>query len=460
MNELIQELAAKVRGEVLLPGDAGYDQVRRLWNGMIDKRPALIVRCLGNADVIDAVNFGRDNNLDIAIRGGGHNVAGNAVCDDGLMIDLSLMRSVQVDPVNRTAWVQGGCKLGDVDRETQLHGLAVPAGVVSHTGVAGLTLGGGTGWLSGKHGLTVDHLLEVEIVTADGRLLRASKNEHADLFWALTGGGGNFGVATAFKFNLLDIGPQLMRAAVLYPADEARQVLTKWRELLPTLPDEVTTLAILWAIPDVDLFPSAFRGQPVLAIHGVYCGDIDEGEAAVQALRELGNPVMDASGLIPYTELQQQFDPFVPMHDCQYYWKSLEIDELSDEVIEQVVSQGESRPPRSLIVIQNMKGAYSRVAAGATAYGDRSVPFLLELNATWTDPGENEKNIKWTRDFWELMRAYSLSGGVYLNHPGFGEEGEELVKASYGDNYARLASIKKEYDPGNLFHLNQNIKPA
>ena len=460
MNELIQELAAKVRGEVLLPGDRDYDDVRRLWNGMIDKRPALIVRCLGSADVIDAVNFGRDNNLDIAIRGGGHNVAGNAVCDDGLMIDLSLMRSVQVDPENKTAWVQGGCKLGDVDRETQLHGLAVPAGVVSHTGVAGLTLGGGTGWLSGKHGLTVDHLLEVEIVTAKGELLRASKSEHPDLFWALTGGGGNFGVATAFKFNLLEIGPMMMRAAVLYPAADAEEVLARWRELLPGLPDEVTTLAILWAIPDVDMFPEQYRGQPVLAIHGVYSGAVDVGESAVQALRELGTSLIDVSGPVAYTDLQQQFDPFVPMHDCQYYWKSIEIDELSDEVIKQIVTNGESRPPRSLIVIQNMKGQYSRVDASATAYGDRSIPFLLELNATWTDPAENEENIKWTRDFWELMRAYSSTGGVYLNHPGFGEEGEELVKASYGRNYARLARIKADYDPENLFHLNQNIKPA
>lgn len=459
-NELIQDLASRIRGQLLVPGDRDYDDVRRIWNGMIDRRPALIVRCLGVGDVIDAVNFGRDNKLDIAIRGGGHNVAGNAVCDDGLMIDLSLMRSCIVDPQAKTAWVQGGCKLGDVDRETQLHGLVAPAGVVSHTGVAGLTLGGGTGWLSGKYGLTVDNLLEVEIVTAKGELLRATKDRHADLFWGLTGGGGNFGVATGFKFQLVNAGPQIMRAAVLYPAAEAKEILAKWRELLDGFPDELTTLAILWQIPDVELFPEELRGQPVLAIHGVYSDGVEEGKPVVQPLRELGTPLVDFSGPIAFTEMQQQFDPFVPMYDCQCYWKSIEIDALSDEVIDQIVTNGESRPPKSLIVIQNMKGAYSRVAADATAYGDRSIQFLLELNATWDDPADNEENIKWTRAFWELMKAYSSTGGVYLNHPGFGEEGEELVKASYGENYQRLVEVKTKYDPDNLFHMNQNIVPA
>lgn len=279
MNDaIIRELQQTIRGEVLVNGDADYDKVRRLWNGMIDKHPAVIARCLGVADVVDAVNFGRDNKLDIAIRGGGHNVAGNAVCDDGLMIDLSLMRGVQVDTDSQTAWVQGGCKLGDVDRETQLHGLVAPAGVVSHTGVAGLTLGGGTGWLSGKYGLTVDNLLEVEIVTAEGRVLHASESEHSDLFWALTGGGGNFGVATGFKFKLHKLGPEVMRAAVLYSAADAPAVLKRWRELLPALPDEVTTLAILWWVPDLDVFPEQIRNQPVLAIHGVYSDAMEEGK--------------------------------------------------------------------------------------------------------------------------------------------------------------------------------------
>ena len=456
----LESLVTNVRGEVLMPGEPGYDDTRRLWNGMIDKKPAVIVRCLGVVDVIEAVDFGRDAGLDIAIRGGGHNVAGNAVCDDGLMIDLSLMRAVQVDPGQQTAWVQGGCKLGDVDRETQLHGLVAPAGVVSHTGVAGLTLGGGTGWLSGKYGLTVDHLLEVEIVTADGKAVRASKEQNSDLFWALTGGGGNFGVATAFKFKLYPLGPELMRAAVLYSAKDADTILQKWQALVPDFPDELTTLAILWCIPDEEIFPEEIRGEPVLAIHGVYSDSIDAGIDVVQPLRELGTPLLDMSGPVLYTEMQQQFDPFVPMYDYQYYWKSLELDTLSDEVIDQIVSNAESRPPRSLIVIQAMKGAYARVAADATAYGDRSIPYLLEINAVWENPAENEKNIAWVRGFWELMKNYSSTGGVYLNHPGFGEEGEELVKASYGDNYERLVTIKNKYDPENLFHMNQNIKPT
>ncbi len=460
IEQNIQELKAQMRGQVLCRGDDEYDATRRIWNGMIDKKPLLIARCSGLADVIDAVNFGRENKLDIAIRGGGHNVAGNAVCDDGLMIDLSMMNGVRVDAEARTAWVQGGAKLGDLDRETQLYGLAAPAGVVSHTGVAGLTLGGGTGWLSGKYGLTVDNLLSVELVSADGRIVKASQNENPDLFWGLQGGGGNFGVATAFEFQLHPVGPNIVRAAVMYPAESAPEILRKWRALLPSLPDEVTSLAILWCIPDVDDFPEELRGQRVVVVFGVYSDDVDEGEKIVQPLRELGSPLLDMSGVLPFTEQQKTFDPFVPMHELQYYWKSLELDTIDDKVIEDIISNADSRPTKTLIVIQAMKGAYSRVATEATAYGDRSLPYLLEINAIWDNPEDNVNNIAWTRNFWGKMKIHSSSGGVYLNHPGFGEEGEELVKAAYGKNYQRLVELKNKYDPNNLFHMNQNIVPT
>ncbi|MBT7950746.1 MAG: FAD-binding oxidoreductase [Gammaproteobacteria bacterium] len=455
----IDLLREKVRGPVLQEGEAGYDEARVIWNGMIDRKPRVIVRCKGVADVIDAVNFGRDNQLDIAIRGGGHNVSGNAVCDGGVMIDLSLMKAAKVDPVARTAWVQGGAQLGDLDRETQLFALVAPAGVVSDTGVAGLTLGGGTGWVSGKFGLTVDNLISVDLVTAEGKYIKASDSENSDLFWGLKGGGGNFGVATSFEFHLQDLGPVVMRCMVMYPEDDAENILANWREVLPSLPDEVTTLATLWRIPAIPAFPDELHNKSVVTIFAVCACSVEEGEKLVQPLRELGEPLLDLSGPVPFVDVQQQFDPFfTPQGEKLYYWKSLELYNLDDEVIQSILDGAKNRADRTLIVIQAMRGQYSRVAADATAFGDRSAPFWLELNSTWLDPKESDDQIAWTRNFWSDMQRFS-SGKIYLNHPGFDEE-DDLVKKAYGDNYERLVALKDKYDPDNLFHMNQNIKPS
>lgn len=458
-KQQVDLLREKVRGQVLQEGDAGYDEARVIWNGMIDRKPRVIVRCKGVADVIDAVNFGRDNQLDIAIRGGGHNVSGNAVCDDGVMIDLSLMKAAKVDPVAKIAWVQGGAQLGDLDRETQLFGLVAPAGVVSDTGVAGLTLGGGTGWVSGKYGLTVDNLLSVDIVTADGKYIKASDSAYQDLFWALKGGGGNFGVATSFEFRLQELGPVVMRCMVMYPEDDAQNILANWREVLPSLPDEVTSLATLWRIPAIPAFPDELHNKTIVTIFAICACSVEEGEKLVQPLRELGESLLDLSGPIPFVDVQQQFDPFfTPQGEKLYYWKSLELYNLDDEVIQSILDGAKDRAERTLIVIQAMRGQYSRVAADATAYGDRSAPYLLELNSTWLDPSESDDQIAWTRSFWSDMQRFS-SGKIYLNHPGFGEE-DDLVKKVYGDNYERLVALKDKYDPDNLFHMNQNIKPS
>ena len=455
----IDLLREKVRGPVLQEGEAGYDEARVIWNGMIDRKPRVIVRCKGVADVIDAVNFGRDNQLDIAIRGGGHNVSGNAVCDGGVMIDLSLMKAAKVDPVARTAWVQGGAQLGDLDRETQLFALVAPAGVVSDTGVAGLTLGGGTGWVSGKFGLTVDNLISVDLVTAEGKYIKASDSENSDLFWGLKGGGGNFGVATSFELHLQDLGPVVMRCMVMYPEDDAENILANWREVLPSLPDEVTTLATLWRIPAIPAFPDELHNKSVVTIFAVCACSVEEGEKLVQPLRELGEPLLDLSGPVPFVDVQQQFDPFfTPQGEKLYYWKSLELYNLDDEVIQSILDGAKNRADRTLIVIQAMRGQYSRVAADATAFGDRSAPFWLELNSTWLDPKESDDQIAWTRNFWSDMQRFS-SGKIYLNHPGFDEE-DDLVKKAYGDNYERLVALKDKYDPDNLFHMNQNIKPS
>lgn len=457
--EQINSLRENIRGPVLEDGDEGYDQARVIWNGMIDRKPRVIVRCSGVADVIEAVNFARDNKLDIAVRGGGHNVSGNAVCDDGVMIDLSMMRTAHVDPVAKTAWVQGGANLGDLDRETQLFGLIAPAGVVSDTGVAGLTLGGGTGWVSAKYGLTVDNLLSVDLVTAEGKYIKISDTAYPDLFWGLKGGGGNFGIATSFEYQLQELGPVVMRCAVMYPEEDAQSILSAWRELLPSLPDEVTTLATLWRIPVMDIFPEELHNLTVVTIFAVCTCSVEEGEKLVQPLRELGKPLLDMSGPVPFVDVQQQFDPFfTPQGEKLYYWKSLELYNMDDDVIQAILDGAKDRADRTLIVIQSMRGQYSRVAADATAYGDRSAPFLLELNSTWIDPSESEDQIAWTRSFWSDMQRFS-SGKIYLNHPGFDEE-EDLVQKTYGDNYARLVALKDKYDPKNLFHMNQNIKPS
>ena len=456
----IADFQSRLRGRLLRPDDAGYDEARAVRNGLIDRRPALLANCTGVADVVAAVNFAREHDLLLSVRGGGHNVAGNAVNDGGLVIDLSAMRGVWVDPEQRTVRVQGGATWADVDRETQLFGLATPGGVVSSTGVGGLTLHGGFGWLRRKHGYSIDNLVTVEIVTADGQIRTASETENPDLFWAVRGAGSNFGVVTAFTFRLHPVGPVVAFAAPFYALEDAERVLPAWCDFMTGTPEEVSANALFWGIPAVEAFPAELHQRAVLILPAMYAGDAAEGERALQPLRELATPLLDLSGLMPYATLQGAFDPFFPQ-GWLYYWKSLYLDRLDRDAIDAIIGYAADRPSSSaLMALWHLDGgAASRIGAEATAFGSREAAYLLSFDTTWTDPSESERNIAWTRSAWADMHRFS-GGGVYLNFAGFGEEKEALVRAGYGANYARLAALKGTYDPGNLFRMNQNIRPG
>ena len=461
-DQTLQAFRAAIRGDVLTATDAGYEEALVIHNGMIDRKPALAVRCRGAADVMDAVKLAGDKQLLVAVKGGAHGVAGNALCDGGLLIDLSLMRAIQVDPVGKTARVQGGALLGDLDRETQAFGLIAPAGVVSETGVAGLTLGGGFGWLRAKYGLTIDNLLSVDIVTADGQFRRASESENEDLFWAIRGGGGNFGVVTAFEFQLHPLGPIVMFCAPMYAATQAKEVLRVWRDFMAVAPDEFSTEFFFWTIPAHADFPAEFHGEKVVIPAGVYAGPVDEGERFVEPLRTIGTPILDLSGPQPFTAVQQTFDAHVPK-GMQNYWKALYLDSMDEDVMDALVSIFENQPAgasRCPFVLQALGGASSRVADDATAFGDRSRPYMIEINSSWTDPADNDTNVEWTRQVWEDLRQRFSTGGGYLNMSCYDEDGEVFVKDTFGPTWGRLREIKKKYDPANLFRMNYNILPA
>jgi len=455
----VQALTAAVRGRVLTPGVDGYDEARGVWNGLIDRRPALIVQCTGAADVIDSVNFAREHGLLLSVKGGGHNVAGNAVNDGGIVVDLSPMRGVHVDRSTQTVRVQAGATLGDLDRETQLFGLAVPAGVVSTTGVAGLTLHGGTGHLRRKHGLSIDSMIAVDIVTADGQIRRASATENEDLFWAVRGAGSNFGVVTSFEFQAYPVGPMLMVGAVFYPFDDPRKLLRAWRDYVIGAPDELSSVVLLWSVPAAEPFPPDLHGTPAVVIAGAYCGPVEDGEPVVQPLRELGQPLIDLSGPWPWLGLQSGFDALFPKGGF-YYWKSRALAELSDDAIDVIADFGANRPsPLTDIIVWHQGGAMGRIGEAQTAYGGRDAAFLVTGEASWDDPALTDAGVSWGRAFWNAIGPHS-TGGMYLNFAGLGEEKEALVKAGYGDNYARLAELKAKYDPGNLFRMNLNIAPG
>jgi FAD/FMN-containing dehydrogenase len=452
-------LAERTRGAVLTPDAPGYDEARSTWNALIDRRPALIVQCSGAADVVDAVNFAREQELALSIKAGGHNVAGNAVNDGGIVIDLSQMRGVVVDPATRTVRVQGGATWGDCDRETQLFGLAVPGGVVSTTGVAGLTLHGGVGHLRRKYGLSIDSLLSVDIVTADGQFRRASVTENEDLFWAVRGAGSNFGVVTSFEFEAHPVGPMVMVGATFYPFADARTILPAWRDFMAAAPEELSSLAICWSIPPHEPFPPELHGTPIVAVAAAYCGPVEEGEQVVQPLRELAEPLVDASGPWPWLGLQSGFDAIFPKGELRY-WKSRALAELSDEAIGDIIELAGRRPSQLTdIVIWHHGAAMSRVGETETAYGGRDAQFLVTAEANWTDPAQNDEAISWAREVWDAMERHS-TGGVYLNFPGLGEEKEALARAGYGVNYERLVALKAKYDPENLFRMNINIPPS
>lgn len=447
------------QGPVITAGHAGYDSARAVWNGAIDRHPKTIARCESRADVVAALRYARERNLEVAIRGGGHNVAGTAVCDGGVVIDLSRMRTVTVDPTARVATVQGGALWGDVDHATQAHGLATTGGIVSHTGVAGLTLGGGVGWLMRKHGLTVDNLLAADVVTAEGEQLRVSEREHPDLFWALRGGGGNFGIVTSFDFRLQPVGPTVFSGPILWDASDAGEVLRFYRDFIRDIPDELTTVVRFGTAPPVAAIPEELHWRPVLLIGGCYAGDVSEGEAALHPLRGFGKPLLDLMGPARYVNHQNALDSTVP-HGWHYYWKSSHLPELSDELIDTILEHAFSAAsPRSYVAMFHLGGAVERVPETATAFGHRQVSHAITVDAVW-QPGENyaDREIAWARRFFAALDKYRQ--GVYVNFLG-GDEQPGRVREAYGGAiYERLVAVKSTYDPDNVFHHNQNIKPS
>ena len=459
-DRIVERLRSGLRGELLHAGEIGYEDARRVWNGMVDKRPALIARCASAEDVIRAVSFARENDLLVAVRGGGHGVGGASTCDGGIMIDLSPMKGVRVDLERRTVRAGGGVTIGELDTETQAFGLATPMGVVSETGIAGLTLGGGIGWLRRKHGLSCDNLVSAEVVTADGRLLTAGASENEDLFWGLRGGGGNLGVVTSFEYLLHPVGPEVMFCFVFYHGDETKEALRFYREYAATAPEEVTSFTICGTVPDVEPFPESIHGLPYILFAAMYAGSVDEGGRAMQPLREFGEPLIDFSGPMPYIEVQSLLDEDYPAGELRYYWKSLYLDDLGDEAIDRIIEHTTKRPsPLSTVDLWHMGGTIGRIGAEESAFGGREAPFLLGVEANWENPREDERNIAWARECVEDMQRFS-GGAQYLNFPGFLEGGDQTLQATFGDKHERLVALKNNYDPTNLFCLNQNIKPT
>lgn len=455
----IEALRAQLRGEVVDPSSPSYDATRIVWNGMIDRRPAIIARCRNAADVAASINFAHDHGLAIAVRSGGHNVAGYAVCDGGLMLDMSAMNGVRVSPGLDRAIVEGGATWGDVDAATTPFGRATPGGLISGTGVAGLTLSGGIGWLRGTHGLSCDNLLAADIVTADGKLVHASESENPELLWALRGGGGNFGVVVSFEFKLHAIEPELMFCGPAYPEERANEIIPLWRDFMKTAPDRLSGLAEFSTLPQDPSIPEHAWGRRVVALAHVYDGPAEEGERVVQPLRSFGEPLVDFSGRMPYRTLQSLYDGLFPKGRDRCYWKSTYLKGLGDDVIREVTSRMAKRPSEMTFAsIWKFGGAVQRVAADATAFGDRSMPFMLSLDAIWSSNHDDGANIGWVRKFWDDMQRHS-TGRLYLNFPGHGE-GTNLVRDAFGaEAYARLQKVKRKYDPQNLFRMNQNILP-
>ena len=458
----VEELGGCFRGELLLPSSPGYDTGRRIWNGAIERRPACIARCTGAADVVAAVRVARDHDLEIAVRGGGHNVAGTAVCDDGVVIDLSGMRAVWVDPVGRTARVQGGALWADVDRETQTYGLATTGGIVGHTGVAGLALGGGIGFLMRRHGLTVDNLLAAEVVTAEGGIVRASADEHPDLFWALRGGGGNFGVVTSFQFALHPLGPSVMAGPVFWAADNTTDVLRFYRDFAADAPDELGSVVRLGTVPPLPVIPRHLHWRPAIAVICCYAGAVEDGERAVRALRRFGNPLVDLLTPSSYAAFQGGLDDSV-LHGWHYYWKATNLTGLSDDAIAVIAEHAYAAgSPRSYAVMFHMGGAVARVPHAETAYSGRDVAHNIVIDAVWL-PGEADRHAAtetaWARGFLQALQPHS-AGSVYVNFLD-SDDDSSRVREAYGDQiYPRLAEVKAEYDPDNAFHHNKNIQPS
>ncbi|HEX2740840.1 MAG TPA: FAD-binding oxidoreductase [Rubrobacter sp.] len=444
------------RGELLRPQDPGYEDARKVWNGSIDRVPALITRCAGVADVIAAVKFAKENGLLVAVRGGGHSFPGHSVCDGGLVIDLSLMKGIRVDPEARTVRAQAGLLLGELDRETQAFGLAVPSGIVTHTGLSGLTLGGGINWLMRKYGLAIDQLLSVDLVTAEGELVKASETENPDLFWGIRGGGGNFGIVTDFEFRLNPVGPTVLAGPIFWPMEESPNVLRFYREWIAEAPDELMTIVIHRKAPPLPFVPRELHGKLVVAVVCCYAGPIEEGEQVVKPLKELGSPVLDLCVPKPYLAHQAMFDLSF-QHGWWYYMRACDVAQLTDEVIDITVDHSlRIKSPLTAFPIWQRGGAVARVGEDETAFGGRSAGHTFNITAaTETEEGFDEER-EWVRDFWSALEPYHTS--VYVNF--LMEEGEERIRQAYGARkYDRLKALKRRYDPDNLFRLNQNIRP-
>lgn len=453
----IDELKAHFQGHVLLADDARYDEVRQIWNAMIDRRPALIARCTSPEDVLYSVKFARKHDLPVSVRGGGHNIAGNAVCDECFMIDLSLMKNVRVDTAARRAIVEPGCTLADFDAAAQAHGLATPLGINSTTGVAGLTLGGGFGWLSRKYGMTIDNLLSADVVLANGTRVHASETENDDLFWGLRGGGGNFGIVTSFEFQLHPVGPELLSGLIVFPFDEAKSVIGQFARFTKTMPDELNVWMITRKTPPLAFLPVSVHGKEMVALALCYTGDPDKGKKLIEPLRGFGRAHGEHIGVQPYTAWQQAFDPLLTP-GARNYWKSHNFAELSDGAIEAIIEYAGRLPsPLCEIFVGTIGGQTARVAPEAMAYSSRNVNYVMNVHARWETAAEDRHCIAWARDFFAKSQPFA-SGGAYINF--LTQDEADRIAFAYGASYTRLVEIKRKYDPTNVFRMNQNIKPV
>jgi len=451
-----KELNGLIKGRVLTPDDPGYEDARQIWNAMIDRRPAMIVQCADAADVAPAITFARRNKLEISIRGAGHNIAGNALCDDGLTIDFSNMKNVRVDAAKRRAYVEPGATLANLDEATQAHGLATPVGINSTTGIAGLTLGGGFGWLTRQYGMTIDNLVSVDMITAEGGKIRASETDNADLFWAIRGGGGNFGVVTRFEFQLFPVGPEIFAGLIVFPFSQAKEILNKYRQFVNSAPEELNVWVVLRKAPPLPFLPENVHGKEVVVMPIFYSGPAAEAEKLIAPVRAFGTPHGEHLGVQPYVAWQKAFDPLLTP-GARNYWKSHNFTELADGALDSIIEfAGKLPSPQCEIFVGLIAGAPNRIAPDAMAYGHRDAKFVLNVHGRWDEAKDDPKGIGWARDFFKASAPYA-SAGAYVNFM-TAEEGDRVAPA-YGANYDRLVQAKKRYDPDNIFHLNQNIKP-
>lgn len=455
-KETMATLGSKIKGTLVLPDSPNYDETRQLWNVMIDRRPAVIVQCASADDVSPAIQFAREHKLELAIRGAGHNIAGNAVCDGGLVIDFSNMKKVRVDTTAKRAFAEPGATLGDFDAATQAHGLATPTGINSTTGIAGLTLGGGFGWLSRKYGVTVDNLVSVDMVTVEGNEVHASESENADLFWGIRGGGGNFGVVTQFEYALHSVGPEVLAGLMVFPHSQAKQILTQYRDFVDTAPEELSVWAVLRQAPPLPFLPEDVHGKEVVVLAMCYVGDVAEGEKLIAPLQKFGAPHGVHTGPMPFAEWQKAFDPLLTP-GARNYWKSHNFTELADGALDTMIDYAGKLPtPECEIFVGHIAGAANRVAPDAMAYGNRDTKFVLNVHGRWGDAAEDNAVIAWAREFFDVSKPFA-SSGAYVNFMTNDEAAR--VADAYGSNHARLVAVKKQYDPENVLHLNQNIKP-